>query len=96
MSDLAERIRTARARLGEVMGERERLATTVSRMENELRDRERNTEVLKARIAELERENEVLRTVRPSNTGGQHRSGTKERIDELVNEIDRCLELLKA
>jgi hypothetical protein len=95
MSEWAERIRTAHARLGQVLGEREKLAATVSRLENELRDKERAADVLNARIAELERENEVLRAVRATPVA-QDRSGTKERIDELVNEIDRCLELLKA
>lgn len=96
MSDLVERIRAARTKLGVLQGERERLAATVSRLEQDLHDRERRSDVLKARVIELERENEVLRTVRPATKEGNGRSGTKERIDELVTEIDRCLELLKA
>lgn len=95
MADLTERIRAARTRLGVLQGEHERSKATVAKLEAELRERERTAEVLKARITELERENEVLRTVRPSSTAAA-RTGTKERIDELVSEIDRCLELLKA
>jgi hypothetical protein len=49
--------------------------------------------VLQQRVAELEKENEVLR-----NTKAAHEAavpGAKERIDELVQEIDRCLELIQ-
>ncbi|MFT3885348.1 MAG: hypothetical protein QM724_07930 [Flavobacteriales bacterium] len=93
MSDLAERIRNARTHLGCLLRDKGRLTASVSELENELRDRQRATEVLQARVAELERENEVLRTVRPATTAAD-RAGTKERIDELVSEIDRCLALL--
>lgn len=67
-------------------------------LQEELRELKRSDDVLRARIAELEQENEVLRTVKatapaePGNAGD--RSGSKERIDELVIEIDRCLALL--
>ena len=52
-------------------------------------------EMLKARVAELERENEVLRSTKSaeSKLGDP---GTKEKIDELVNEIDRGLALISA
>ncbi|HEX2618191.1 MAG TPA: hypothetical protein VHL57_11660 [Flavobacteriales bacterium] len=93
MSDLAERIRNARTQLGRVLRDKERLTASVSELENELRDRQRASEVLQARVAELERENEVLRAVRPAPVAVD-RAGTKERIDELVSEIDRCLALL--
>lgn len=93
MSDLAERIRNARTQVGRLLRDKDRLAASVSGLENELRDRQRAAEVLQARVAELERENEVLRAVRPA-TPAIDRAGTKERIDELVSEIDRCLALL--
>jgi hypothetical protein len=44
-------------------------------------------------VAELERENGVLRKARSAEQGAAA-AGTKERIDELVHEIDRCLALL--
>ena len=62
-------------------------------LEATLRDKARETEVLKARIREMEQENEVLRTVKEAPLADD-RAGTKEKIDELVNEIDQCLALL--
>lgn len=96
MSELAERIRTARTQVQVLQRERARAQASVASLETELRDRQRAADVLQARIAELERENEVLRSVKAAPSVAVDRSGTKERIDELVNEIDRCLALLNA
>lgn len=95
MGEWADRISKARTRVGELLADQDQLKATATKLEAELRERERTLEVLKARVTELERENEVLRTVRPAARTAD-RAGTKERIDELVHEIDRCLELLKA
>jgi hypothetical protein len=46
-------------------------------------------------VAGLEQENEVIRMAR-SLPAGQGREEAKQRIDELVDEIDRCLRLIKA
>lgn len=96
MSELAERIRTARTQVQVLQRERARAQASAASLEAELRDRQRAADVLQARIAELERENEVLRSVKAAPPVAVDRSGTKERIDELVNEIDRCLALLNA
>jgi hypothetical protein len=93
MSELASRIRNVQVHVQRVLSERQSLSAQLARTEADLRDQQRAAEVLHARIAELERENEVLRSARPSSVGTE-RAGTKERIDELVNEIDRCLALL--
>ncbi len=93
MSDLAERIHNAHTHVERLLSERDRLATSHTSLEEELRDLRRNGEVLQARLTELERENEVLRTVKATPVA-EDRSGSKEKIDELVNEIDRCLALL--
>ena len=95
MSELASRIRNVQVHVQRVLSERQSLSAQLARTEADLRDQQRAAEVLHARIAELERENEVLRSARPSSSNvGTERAGTKERIDELVNEIDRCLALL--
>lgn len=95
MSELVERIRSARTTVQRLKSERTRAQATISAMESDLRDRRRAEDVLHARIAELERENEVLRSVKAA-PAADDRSGTKEKIDELVQEIDRCLALLNA
>lgn len=93
MSDLATRIRQVHQHVAGLRKDRDRLAGANASLEEELRDTKRNVDVLQARITELERENEVLRTVKAAPAASD-RSGSKERIDELVNEIDRCLALL--
>ena len=93
MSELTQRIRQVHTHVERLLAERDTLKTRAMRAENELREQQRASEVLQARIVELERENEVIRNARPTSVGSE-RAGTKERIDELVNEIDRCLALL--
>ncbi len=95
MNDLATRLRTVHSHVLSLLQQRDRLTAKLNQIEEELREEKRNTDVLKARITELERENEVLRAVRTA-PAVPHHSGSKERIDELVSEIDRCLALLNA
>ncbi len=93
MSGLAERIHSVHTHVERLLHERDRLTATNASLEADLRDQQRNSDVLNARLEELERENEVLRAVRHTPVVEQG-TGTKERIDDLVIEIDRCLALL--
>ncbi len=98
MSDLANRLRQVHVRVEGLLKDRDRLTKADHAAQEELRELKRSDEVLRARITELEQENAVLRTVKvasPERSGATgDRSGSKERIDELVIEIDRCLALL--
>jgi hypothetical protein len=95
MSDLASRIRAVHVHVARLVAEREAVRKRLVAMEHDLREHQRNADVLQARIAELERENEVLRVTRPAQTQRpEGQTEAKQRIDELVNEIDRCLALL--
>lgn len=82
------------ARVEGLLKDRDQHAKAHHSLLEELRELKRNDEVLRARLTELEQENEVLRTVKAAPASGD-RSGSKERIDELVIEIDRCLALLQ-
>ena len=75
--------------------EHKALRKRVADQEGRMQDHERMVEVLKARVTELERENEVLRTAKALDNRPEA-PGTKEKIDELVHEIDRCLALINA
>jgi len=87
------------ARVEGLLKDREHHAKAHLTLLEELRELKRSDEVLRARITELEQENEVLRTVKAAtperSESANDRSGSKERIDELVIEIDRCLALLQ-
>ena len=95
MEGLLERISAARKRVQGTLDEQTRLTAAVEALEARSREGSREADVLRARINELEQENEVLRTVKAAPEQPE-REGTKEKIDELVNEIDRCLALLNA
>lgn len=93
MEGLHERIKAARAKVKQLHADRARLAAAVEALEARTREGNRELDVLKARIKELEQENEVLRTAMAAAKEPE-RDGTKEKIDELVKEIDQCLALL--
>lgn len=93
MNTMTDRLRATQERIARLVRAHEALRKRSAELEADARDHQRMGEVLKARVEELERENEVLRKARtaPSGTSG---TGTKEKIDELVHEIDRCLALI--
>ena len=95
MDSLLERLRVARVKLNGLFEERALNSAAVEASEARSREGSREADVLRVRIKELEQENEVLRTVKAA-AEQPAREGTKEQIDELVNEIDRCLALLNA
>lgn len=95
MTTLAQRTNAVREQVARLVRDHKGLRRRAADLEAKLHDQDRLLDMLKARVAELERENEVLRKAK----GGASRPdapGTKEKIDELVNEIDRCLALLHA
>lgn len=98
VSNLSIRLRQVHARVEGLLKDRDHHAKAHLGLQEELRELKRSDEVLRARIMELEQENEVLRAVKatPQDKSGVagDRTGSKERIDELVIEIDRCLALL--
>lgn len=94
MTEVIERLQHATTRVGVLVKEHEQLRQRHARAEEELGTQRRTNEVLSKRVSELEQENEVLRTVQAKHVGMQPQA--KERIDELVSEIDRCLALISA
>ncbi|MBK6945494.1 MAG: hypothetical protein IPH21_12585 [Flavobacteriales bacterium] len=92
MNTFADRINSIKDQVTRLIRDQHALKERASDLEKEAHDHQRMTEVLKARVAELERENEGLRKAKPQV--GESGTGTNERIDELVLEIDRCLALL--
>lgn len=93
MQTLMDRLEHLKGRVNSLLKEHKTVQARVSELEHGIREHKRTEEVLQQRVAELEKENEVLR-----NTKAAHEAavpGAKERIDELVQEIDRCLELIQ-
>lgn len=93
MKGLIERMHSARDRAQGLLREHAEDQATIAALQAASREGHREVQVLQARIAELEQENEVLRAVNTTPEVEQ-RTGTKEKIDELVSEIDHCLALL--
>jgi predicted RNase H-like nuclease (RuvC/YqgF family) len=93
MNTLTERTQKVQEQVRRLVAELLELRRKAAELGTELHDHQRMVGMLKERVAELERENEVLRKGRATG-GGAADTGTKERIDELVHEIDQCLALL--
>lgn len=94
MNTLTDRLHKVQEQVARLVSEHKTLRDRAAEMETSARDHQRTQEVLTARVTELEKENEVLRKVK-SEHEGLVGTGSKERIDELVNEIDRCLALIQ-
>ena len=95
MSTFTDRLGKLKEQMERLVCEHKQLQEHLADQERTAREHQRTHDVLKARVNELERENEVLRKAERAVAGSTNDPGTKERIDELVAEIDRCLELLK-
>ena len=95
MNQLVQRVQRIGKQLRHLQQERNDLLARLEGAEATAQERHRNMEVLTERVAGLERENEVLRMAR-SLPEGAGREKAKQRIDALVEEIDRCLRLIKA
>ncbi|MEX1132178.1 MAG: hypothetical protein WEC15_03040 [Flavobacteriales bacterium] len=95
MNTLVERLQAAKEQMSRFARVHTELRKRAHSLESQVQDHQRMADMLKARVAELEKENEVLRSTKSaeSKLGDP---GTKEKIDELVNEIDRCLALISA
>ncbi len=93
MTTLTERLHKVQEIVTRLAQEHKDLQRKATDQATELHDHLRTVGMLKERVAELERENEVLRKGRTGESGTTD-TGTKERIDELVQEIDQCLSLL--
>lgn len=93
MQALIDRLEHLKERLNSLLKEHKSLKVRAEEMEHGIREHQRTEAVLQARVAELEKENEVLRSAKAAHEAAV--PGAKERIDELVQEIDRCLELIQ-
>lgn len=95
MNTLVERLHAAKDQVSRFSKAHTDLRKRAATLESQVQDHQRMAEMLKARVTELERENEVLRSTKSAESK-LNDPATKERIDELVNEIDRCLALIHA
>lgn len=93
MQALIDRLEHLKQRVNALLKEHKSLKAKAEDLERGIREHQRTAEVLQARVEELERENEVLRGAKAAQEAAV--PGAKERIDELVQEIDRCLELIQ-
>ncbi len=94
MSELKERLVHIRAGVEHLVKERDEQRARVAKLASQIHDESGMLDVLRKRVADLERENKVLRTTQTfvnTDTGE-----SKERIDQLVKEIDTCLSLLRS
>ncbi len=95
MDTLKDRLHKVQEQVARLVRDHMKSQQRASELEAEVLEHHRMCDVLKARVSELERENEDLRKARDTRSVPAD-TGTKEKIDELVNEIDRCLALIHA
>src|SRR5690606_8857850 len=94
METLKDRLLALQQRVARLVVDHAALKQEAANATKEAQDLQRRCATLMARVSELERENEVLRKARPASSGSAV-TGTKERIDDLVKEIDHCMALIR-
>jgi len=93
MQTLIDRLEHLKGRVSSLLKEHKASQDRLASLEHSSREHQRKAEVLQERVTELEKENEVLRSAKAAHEAAV--PGAKERIDELVQEIDRCLEVIQ-
>jgi septal ring factor EnvC (AmiA/AmiB activator) len=94
MSDLTNRAKGIQTQVRKLIKERDEQRAKVAKLASQMHDENSMLEVLRKRIAELEHQNQVLKTAQ-SFRGASDPKESKERIDKLVKEIDTCISLLR-
>ena len=95
MSELNERLKNVTGKVRLLIKERSTLQRQLDELEASAQQQHQEIEVVTARLARPDQEHTVLRIAR-SLEQGEGKVEAKQRIDLLVNEIDRCLALINA
>lgn len=94
MAELKERIRGIQQQVRSLIKERDEQRSKVAKLASQIHDESSMLDVLRKRITELEHQNQVLKTAQSFGGTGEPKE-SKERIDKLVKEIDKCISLLR-
>lgn len=93
IEDLRSKFNTLHTNLLDGRSDNERLNNQLNELNSSLASKEMEIEVLKATISDLNQENELIKNEK--TVSSEQNDISEEKINELVNEIDFCIEQLK-
>lgn len=94
MSTMQERLERICRQLEGLLVERERLQQEISRLRSRLAEMESAHELLQKENESLQETNKMLKLAKVLKPEGSDRKEIKLKINELVREIDRCIDIL--
>jgi regulator of replication initiation timing len=94
MENLETRLQSIRHKVEKLLAENESLKTENSALTDRLHSLEKTMELQKNTIGELTEQNKMIKLAKNLSLSGSDGFDVKIKINELVREIDRCIDLL--
>lgn len=94
MQGIEQRLAAIKEKVGNLLQENLRLKEEVQSLTQTLEERERTIEIQKNTIAGLTERNKMIKLAKNLSLSGSDSFDVKIKINELVREIDRCIDLL--
>jgi peptidoglycan hydrolase CwlO-like protein len=93
-TDFQQRLSRIRTKVEEVVGENVSLKRENSLLQEELEGLKKTIALQKNALAELKEENKLIKLAKEMSMSGSDVHDLKIKINELVRDIDRCIDLL--
>jgi peptidoglycan hydrolase CwlO-like protein len=93
-TDFQQRLSRIRTKVEEVVGENVSLKRENSLLKEELEGLKKTIALQKNALAELKEENKLIKLAKEMSMSGSDVHDLKIKINELVRDIDRCIDLL--
>ncbi|MFN5251583.1 MAG: hypothetical protein ACOVQJ_07525 [Bacteroidia bacterium] len=94
MQGIEQRLAAIKEKVGNLLQENLRLKEEVQSLTQTLEERERTIEIQKNTIGGLTERNKMIKLAKNLSLSGSDSFDVKIKINELVREIDRCIDLL--
>lgn len=94
MQGIEQRLAAIKEKVGNLLQENLHLKEEVQSLTQTLEERERTIEIQKNTIAGLTERNKMIKLAKNLSLSGSDSFDVKIKINELVREIDRCIDLL--
>ena len=94
MQGIEQRLAAIKEKVGNLLQQNLRLKEEVQSLTQTLEERERTIEIQKNTIGGLTERNKMIKLAKNLSLSGSDSFDVKIKINELVREIDRCIDLL--
>lgn len=94
MDLLTEKLRLIKLKVQRVVEQNQALSREVEELKTKVKELEKTAEIQKNTIQDIEEQNKMIKLAKNFTLQGKDSFDVKIKINELVREIDRCIDLL--